>query len=147
MQRGMKWFKFLIYFALWASAILNIATGVMQLTGNIYEMEGVSAAEIYDVFPKLQSIDKIYGLILIGLGVYILITRFALAKYKSFGPLLLYGVYILNLILPIVYAGITAPILGVSITELLDFTSLIVSGVMVFVNFSYFSKRSDLFTN
>lgn len=146
MERGMKWYKFLIYFVLWANAILNIAMGILQMTGKIYDMQGGSAADVYFVYPKMATLDKIYGIVLIGLGVYALITRFALAGYKSFAPLLLYGVYIINTIAPIVYAGIVAGILEISITELLEFTTIIVNAVMLFFNFSYFNKRSDLFT-
>ena len=144
-MRGMKWFKFLIYFALWANMILNIVMAVTYLNGSVYTISGADAGTVYEVFPDLEGIDKLYAIALIGLGVYALVTRFALARFKSFAPMLLYGVYVLNTLAPIVYAFLVAPILEVSFTELLEFTSIAVNVVMLLINVKYFSNRSDMF--
>lgn len=144
-MRGMKWFKFLIYFVLWANAIINIIMGVTYLNGSIYGLSGGETAEVYEVFPKLEGIDKLYGVGLLCLSVYALITRFSLARYKSFAPLLLYGVYILNTLAPIAYAALAAPIAGIPFSELFEIAPIIVNAVMLLINIKYFTNRSDMF--
>lgn len=41
-QMPMKWYNFLIYFALFAGAVLNVLTGIFMLTGAQYNMQGGS---------------------------------------------------------------------------------------------------------
>ncbi len=145
MERGMKWYKWLINFILWLSGILNILAGISQMTGMAYEAEGLTAAEVYAFFPKLESIDFIYGLGLIVLGVYAIATRYALARYKSFAPIMLYALYAVNLVGAVVYAVMVAPILQVRITKIAEIPSLIGTLVMLIINIVYFQKRADLF--
>lgn len=58
---GMKWHNFLIYFSLWAGAILNALIGVVCFT------EGM----------------PLYGVVLIGAAVYTVFVRFQLANLKK----------------------------------------------------------------
>ena len=65
-QFGMKWYKFLIYFALFLGAVVNFINGVNYLTGNIYFVQsgGEATAEmIYAFFgSSLKTIDIIFGI-------------------------------------------------------------------------------------
>ena len=50
-QQGMKWHKFLVYFALWANAILNVIMGILSLTGAKY---GAYKDLVYDYLPQMK---------------------------------------------------------------------------------------------
>lgn len=144
---GMGWHKFLIYFSLWASAVLNLFGGVSTMTGASY---GEMKELVYTVFSSLKALDMVYGLCLIALAVLCVVTRFQLAGFKKLGPQLLIGVYAANLILSIGYIVANSAILQVSVGELLNssmVSSLAASAVMMVVNYTYYKKRADLFVN
>lgn len=146
----MGWFKFLIYFSLFASAVLNLISGISFLTGSRYG--GKEDAElVYETFEKLKTLDMIMGVLCIILGVLALITRFRLAKFRKDGPLTLAILYIATSIVNIIYIISFVSIIPSFITEQMDFTStitsIIVGIVMIFVNAIYFKKRKHLFVN
>ncbi len=58
---GMKWHNFLVYFSLWAGAVLNFVMG---------------AACLFEGAP-------LYGLVLIGAAAYAIYSRFQLASFKK----------------------------------------------------------------
>ena len=143
---GMKWYKFLIYFALFASAVFNFVSGIRLVTGSVY---GGSASYVYALFGGLQAIDVVVGLltcVLAGLAIY---TRFRLAGYYANGPKLMTLLYIGVLAINIIYIiGLAAVVPG-TIFEELNFTSYIANSataiIMIFVNNTYFKNRSHLF--
>lgn len=140
---GMKWYKFLIYFALFGNAILNAIGGIMCFTGANY---GRSADLVYEVFPAMKIVDLTYGAALIGLAILALVTRSALAWNKRKGPRLLFAMYILNALAGVVYAFVASGITGELLFDASVFIPLIVSIVMVAINYNYFKKRRDMFT-
>ena len=145
----MAWFKFLIYFMLFANAAINIFTAVTYLTGSIYldgDMTMSDVEVLYLFYPTAKMIDVIYGVLLIALAAYAIFTRFQLSGFKRRGPFLFILMYVLNLVIGLLY--------GISImftfeTVLLGFISfvpsIITSVVMIFVNVVYFRKREELF--
>ena len=80
---GMGWYKFVIYFQLFASALINGIAGIVALTGAHYEGE---ADLVYTFIPSLSTVDKLYGIVLIALAVFAIIVRFQLAQFKKTGP-------------------------------------------------------------
>ena len=58
---GMKWHNFLIYFSLWAAAILNVIIGFMSIAGGA----------------------PLYGIVVIGAAAYLIFARFQLANLKA----------------------------------------------------------------
>ena len=84
---GMKWYKFLIYFGLIVSPILNLVNAFNYITGNIYSSQTngeVSAAIIYAYYGLgLKVLDVLYGVLMIGFAVLALVLRNKLANYKS----------------------------------------------------------------
>ena len=87
---GMKWHKFLIYFALFASAVINLVNALQLITGLQY---GDAADAVYAMFSTLKVLDIGYGVILLATVVYTVVTRFYLAKFKASGPLMLMMLY------------------------------------------------------
>ena len=148
---GMKWFKFIIYFQLFATALINLLGGIAALTGGQYGGSGV-AETVYLVFPGLKTVDLLYGVCLIALAAANIYVRMQLAGYRMNAPKLYLGVLAAAIAVSLIY--IVAAVMMLSEwAELLDITSviiqyipqLIVSAVMVGVNFVYFKKREGLF--
>ena len=145
----MAWFKFLIYFMLFANAAINIFTAVTYLTGSIYldgDMTMSDVEVLYMFYPTAKMIDVIYGVLLIALAAYAIFTRFQLSGFKRRGPFLFILMYVLNLVIGLLYS---ISIMFTFETGLLGFISfvpsIITSVVMIFVNVVYFRKREELF--
>ena len=142
----MKWFKFLIYFYLWAEAVLNIIGGIGILTGASYQGQ---ADLVYAMIDGLKGFDIFIGLYSIALGGFAIFVRFRLANYKKNGPLMIMIQYLAVAVLALIYIIGMNAIVPSYILEFVDLSSmysnLIVSIVFVIVNHIYFQKRSDMF--
>ncbi len=147
-QFSMKWYKFLIYFGLFAGAVVNLINGFMIVTGSHYE--GYSDL-VYEVFDGLQALDVIVGLALIALAAFGVYTRFRLSGFCSNGPQMLLYVYIGAAVINLIYIIGAFSILPEMVTESLDVStyvaSTVISIVMVFANKKYFDIRKELFVN
>ena len=85
---GCKWYKFLVYFGLWAAAIINVFLGILYLCSCPYL--GASKA-VYADYPALQNTDFIYGLYRVIFGGFLFYTAWSMLKRKFEAPILLYG--------------------------------------------------------
>ena len=147
---GMGWYRFLIYFALFAGAVWNCIMGILYVSGAIYDMTDVPADLVYLVFPSLQAVDIIYGIICMALAAYGIFVRFMLAKYKKRSLICLYLLYCIVIFTEIVYLIIAASIIDASITDVMDTQSvmwLIWQIVFLVGSIVYFKKRKDMFNN
>jgi len=151
----MGWYKFLIYFALFASCVGYAITGIVSFVSigsySTYEYFGVSTG-----FLKFWCV--VYGLAVIALAVFAIIVRNALASLKAVGPKFLLYLYCAAAGLSIINFIITMATLG-SVFSLLDayfpgttagvvvgfIFSLAISVVMIILNKIYFDKRKDIF--
>ena len=141
----MGWYKFLIYFALFASAVLNAVNGINLFTGEIYD----GAAElVYGVFDGLQALDMFVGGASVVLACMAIYVRIRLAGYYKNGPKLLNNLYLAVIAVQLIY------IIGVYIifedaAEAVDFGGAYVNiaygCAMMGANASYFKKREHLF--
>ena len=147
----MKWWKFLVYFLLFAGAVLNLFSGIGQLTGSIYEeVPGDGSIEmVYRAFPALKPIDIIVGLLTIGLAVFAIFVRQALYKFKAIGPKLLIIMYAASCIINAVYCvAVFIVVPEIAQDMMTDFITTIATGIiMVVVNIIYFRTRKELFVN
>lgn len=152
-DRPMKWYKFLIYFSLFASAVLNVINGFQYLTGSIWEtLSGgyTNADAMYRIYEGLQFADIVFGAGLIGLGVLAIVTRNKLARFEAKGPELLNLLYLGALILSVAYVILVSMICNIDIGDMLEgsnIVSIVVSLAMVVANKKYFENRRDLFVN
>lgn len=146
---NLGWFKFLINFLLIFSAIANVIGGIVYLTGASYEAVEKGMAElVYVMFPALKGLDVFMGIVSFALAVLAIVIRFLLAGFKKIGPILLYVLYGLGIVINLVYLFAGAGIMGVSVAEVIDIstiTSLVVSVSMIIINAVYFTKRRELF--
>ena len=143
-QRGMKWFKFIIYFQLWASMLVYLVTAGKYFTGAYYEG---SAEMVYRFFPALQPLDIVMGVLCLALAVYAVVVQRALAKFRAKGPMMYYLMYIVNTAVTVLYLIIGSIIIGQSAFTAEVAGSIIGSIVMLFVNIPYFNNRKHLFVN
>ncbi len=145
--RGMKWFKFIIYFQLFASAALNLLNAFQLFTGAQYEGQ---AERVYLLFPGLKTADLLYGALCLVMAALAIFARFRLAKFRQNGPKLYYTLLIVAIVGALLYLFLASSALSVSFAELMDSSvsgSLIGSAVLLIVNRIYFGKRMDLFVN
>ena len=143
-QRGMKWFKFIIYFQLWASMLVYLVTAGKYFTGAYYEG---NAEMVYRFFPALQPLDIVMGVVCLALAVYAVVVQRALAKFRAKGPMMYYLMYIVNTAVTVLYLLIGSIIIGQSAFTAEVAGSIIGSIVMLFVNIPYFNNRKHLFVN
>jgi len=117
-QMPMKWYKFLIYFALIVGPVLNVLSGFASI---------------------FASKAFLVGIVSIGLGILGIVTRQALATKKKNGPMLLLAMYafslVSSLLTAIVYSSFSLYII----------VSIIATGVIIILNKIYFDKRKDIF--
>ena len=146
-QQGlpMNWFKFLIYFALFASCVLNVLGGIMMFTGSQYQ--GM-ASLVYAYFDGLQALDIINGVGCIAVGVLAIYARMRLAGYYKNGPQMLNAVYIAGIAVSLIYMIGASIVVGgdVELNFASSIGSLGISAAMVVANTIYFKKRAHLFT-
>ena len=130
---GMKWHKFICYFARWLSALMNLGTGITYMS-NYY------------------GVAKIYGGFAIVIAVRCIITAVELVKYKADAPKMLNTLLMLSLIGSLAF---TLWASGVFDGYGIDFgdrdtvaalTSFVISLVFILINKSYYNKRAYLFT-
>lgn len=142
----MKWFKFLIYFALFASAVLNALSGISMLTGSVY---GDSAELVYAFFDGLKGLDSFVGIAMLALAGFGIFTRFRLSGFCKNGPMMLNIAYLAGAAVNLIYIIGAFSILPDYVAAEIDITStvssIVTSVVMVFVNSAYFKKRKHLF--
>ena len=143
-QRGMKWFKFIIYFQLWASMLVYLVTAGKYFTGAYYEG---SAEMVYDFFPALQPLDIVMGVFCLALAVYAVVVQRALAKFRAKGPMMYYLIYIVSTEGTVLYLLIGSIILGQSAFTAETAGSFLGALVMLFINIPYFNNRKHLFVN
>ena len=147
---GMAWYNFLVRFAFIASAIVNFIYCISYLTGSIYMIETnaqVTAETVYAYYgPTLRVVDILYGLFLIGFGVFTLIVRGKLANYAPDAPKCVYILYSLVAGVPFVYSILVAAITSQSIT-LKTVLPPIIGLVVLFLHIKYFKKRAHLFVD
>jgi len=142
----MNWYKFLIWFALWISAAVNILFGFQYIRG------GTQTEEMLAAFPILSTIDLFYGILTIGMGVLALYTRFALANYKRNAPALVVGFYTYGLVISLIYNCLNLAVTSSAIDQVTLIitlmslgTSVIFNIVLILCNHVYFKKRKLLF--
>ncbi len=115
----MKWHKFLIYFALWASGVLNCMSGLGCFT--------------------LGSAGILLGILCVAMGVFAIYVRFQLAGFKAGAPsklLILYGVNMAISLLSMIISG-----------DFSQVTGLITTGVTIYLTNVYYTKRASMFVN
>ena len=75
----MKWYKFVIYFQLFAAAVFNVGAGIIFFTGSHYGLDSFELKLFYGVLSNLKTLDICMGIVSIFLAVFAIIVRQKLA--------------------------------------------------------------------
>lgn len=138
------WHKFMIYFSLFAGALLNFTQGIQFMTGIMY---GDMKDEIYAFYSGLEALNVIYGLLLIGIAVFCIYVRFQLAGFKRGAPRLLAILYGCTCLLPIAYLGVYDAVTGIGADYSSVIGTMLGSLAMAGINIVYYNRRRDLFVH
>ena len=142
----LKWHKFLIYFALWAGALINAGNAVMCINGTQYQEQ---SEQIYAMYSGLKTLDLAWGIVLLGICAYMIYVRFQLAGFRIGAPRKLSILYIMNLVCSLAYllafSAVTHLSLGAMASKIIP--SIFSSILLLFLNQNYYSKRLELFVN
>lgn len=145
---GMNWFKYMIYFGLFAGAALNVFLGIYSVGGFAY---GELADAVYDAFPGLKAADIMYGIYLFCAAAVCIDVRFKLAAYKAKGINEFIVLYAMNLGAFGLYIIVCMSILsdtGIQLTDLLgsqQIAWLVSTVAMLVINVIYLKRRRHMF--
>lgn len=153
----MKWYKFLIYFVLFAGAVMDIIAAIAVVTGALYnfqftaqngfEYHASTAGLVYHKYQGLQAVDIIYGVLCVADAIFAIYTRFSLSSFKRNGPTCVLIRYALSAAIPLLYTFAVTAITGATAVSSSIVSTVVVATVMIFVNRIYFNKRKALFIN
>ena len=148
----MNWYKFLIYFSLYASAITSFVSGIMFVTGYIYSIQSGGSMDAYMVYMQygkgLMISDIVYGVLSIAYAVLALIVRKSLASFKKKAPLLFYLWCAMGIIISAGYAISTGVFGGVPNSfGAAHISQIITEAAYIYINHIYFTKRKQFFVN
>lgn len=144
----MKWHKFLIYFALWAGAILNGISGI-QMLSNALRPNSLMWG-LYGLSTGLRAFYIVSGVFSFGLGVFQICTRMSLARLSRRGPRMAVWNYALSFILNALLILFASVLFGMPINALMDWSMwliLIEGALMTWANQVYYRKRAAMFVN
>lgn len=143
---GMKWYKFLIYFALWSGGILTALYSFAYFTGTVLGI-GIDAELFYSYYPLLRVFHIFCGLENIAYGGFAIYTRYRLAQFRRNGPACLYALYIAQFVFALLVQVVTSLILGEWLEGYSFVANFLVFGLILGLNMKYFRKRNHLFVN
>lgn len=143
-QRGMKWFKFIIYFQLWVTLLVCLIDSSAYYTGSFYEG---AAEQIYAYWPSLKALDVITSILLFAMGVYAVFVQRALAKFRAKGPVMYYILCGASIVVSLIYITAASNIIGESAANADTLYNFFFSILLLFINIRYFNNRKHLFVN
>lgn len=150
--RGMKWFKFLIYFLLFVGALSCLSNAAQHFSGNIHLSQGLSQYQLdglYFQYPAHKTLDLACGLFYIVIAACYIVVRFRLASYRRNAPSLLLAIPLINASISILYTVLSHKILAVDISAAAPHIigTAMSNGIFFWLNSIYFDKRKHLFVN
>lgn len=140
----MKWYKFAVYFQLFAFAALNVLQGIMHLMGFIFGYG--KASVIVERYPELKIVDIIMAVFAFLVAILCLVDRQLLWHYKVQGPKIYLLVMALSGVQNFLYSALSSIVIRLPIFRQYDIGGLISTIVIVILCRNYFKERAALFT-
>lgn len=140
----MKWYKFAVYFQLFAFAVMNMIWGMMHLMGPIFGYG--KASEVIEKYPDIETIEIIMAVLAFLLAILCLVDRQLLWHYKVQGPKLYLLVMAFSGIYNFIYSALASIVIGLPIFTQYDIGGLISTIIIVVLCRNYFKERKELFT-
>ncbi len=145
----MGWFRFIIYFQLFASAVLNFLSAFGYAFGTQFgEFRGL----ILKAYPAWSLYGYLFAALSVGQGILALYTRSYLAGFRKSGPKLYYVTLACSAAVEVLYTVVLyATGLADSGFVSADYTDAILTALitigMLAINLRYFGRRRELFRN
>ena len=143
------WFKFLIYFWLFAQAGMSVIHASLLFAG---EWRIGPLSDMYPVgwfrtfYSGLTLLCIFCGLWELGTAALAIVARFRLASFRKDGPLWLYGMHGMQIMGGLVWMISATLIVRVGgVLNAVDFLGLLCAASMWIFNYFYFSHRRDWF--
>ena len=155
-EKPMGWYKFIIYFQLFAAAVFNVGAGIIFFTGSHYGLDSFELKLFYGVLSNLKTLDICMGIVSIFLAVFAIIVRQKLAHFDEQGPKLYLGYQLITVGVNILYIAIAVIIIYQTLGGTSDdiwsmFASSYANcgmGISMYVaNKVYFDNRKEYFVN
>lgn len=144
-QQGMMWYKFVIYFQLFAAMIMSLGNGIVYFTGAHYQG---NASLIYLYYGNgLHTLDIFMGITQFALIPLLFYVRQQLKNFKRSAPMIYVVTLTIELGIALIYAIAAGAIIGSNLMSSTISITVIANLVMAIVNFIYFKKREHLFVN
>ena len=141
-MNNMKWYYFIIWFYLYAVAVIGIFLGVGEITGLVY-LE--NAADFYTVFPMLQILNIFFGVAQLALAGTAFYIRSLLFNFKQVAPRFLLLYQGISLFYTLFYGVCVSIIIGTIAFDAMSVLSALGSLALIYINKRYFDKRMDRF--
>lgn len=143
-QHPMKWYKFAVYFQLFAFAVIYVAQGITHLQGII---NGFGTAEsLYLKYPALKQVEIATAVLGFLIAILAIVSRQLLWYFHPKAP----KVYLLVMALAgsyhFIYDGLASLVVGMPIFTTYDVGGIISTVPIVLICRGYFANRSDLFS-
>lgn len=148
-DKPMKWYKFLVLFFFPVNIFTNFINGISTIAN-----PSVSAAEISglgDVSRKaLEKLNTFTGICMVIIAIFMIYALSNLRRLSKLSLTCIVTVYVSNLIVNIVNAGMMYYILGkqstIAVVSLV-YLNIVTAVVMIIANSIYFKKRKHIFVN
>ena len=140
-----KWYKFLIYFALWAIALINFVVGFMFIYGTHYKISALSQNIIYNYYLDLKQLDIFLGYMHFLVSIYIIIVGYYLSALKVGAPNMLLAMHVIIIFFRIFYIMVCP--LNLHAFNIFNILSLIINVLTMFYEYYYFKKCKHAFIN
>ena len=143
-DKPMKWYKFLVYFALWAGAVINFSEAVYGLFGIA---KNDAEQYLYYFISGYEEYDRIAAIFLLGIIAFQIYTCIQLLGYRNKAPLFLIMMYAVLLVYNLITIIVVDLMMSVSLGYLVGYIIVVFLfyGLFGVLNAVYFYKRRHLF--
>lgn len=142
-EHPMKWYRFAVYFQLFAFAVLYVVQGTLHLQGFIM---GFGTAEtMIAKYPALKTVEIVLAILGFLIAVLCVIARQLLWYFKAWGPKVYLIVMALCGLYNFICNGLASLVIGLPVFTQYDIASVISTIFIVIACRTYFANRADLF--
>ncbi len=138
------WYKFVVYVQITLIELSSLAGGIALVTGLNYADR---ADDIYAVYPKLQTLDITFGIVMFLITAFAVLVHIQTAGLKKSAPIMFYVLAGLNLSANIIYPAAAGGIAGNSAFNAVVITSVILTALLLAADIVFFIRNKDCFIN
>lgn len=141
----MRWHKFMLVYLI-IDAVVCFVYGLSAIRGGII-LTGSGLADNTFRAPGIVAYSRFVATSLIAMGLFSFIVWLRLKTYFSNGPVFLKIRFVLGIIISIITLCWASSILNTNLFSTSSCLVIISGVVMLIINSSYYTKRSELFVN